>query len=1394
MFRLLSPTATLTSNPAQENHSVNSNSNANTNNADEDIRSQRDALQLRYSQLQEKLNKAVGHLKPLVEENKSLKLKIESLSTINQKSELNNSDTEELLLAEIGALKQSLKVVQDEKENSLQSLHEKIKSLIQENNVLNTENMTLSSLLAIKDAEIAALRSSEADIQNQLANSLDKLKTTELELASVAPVQITQPKLQQSQEKVTELVAKLTQVTEANVVLTDKLALFQELQAGSKSQKKRTQIVLKKDLVQNNVKIADSQQENGSADHDEKILVQTLRDTCQTLENRVAQLSDNLIVAESTRTNLDNELHTERTEASNLRAEIVDRDLRTQSLQEVSDARVLAVEKRLDQANTLRDQLSIELESLKSNFEESENGAMQIRQLKFNTDSLVHEVERLLRRLVYELQRREFAAAGVENNFSLFKDVDSSVLSSLELREVFDLLKVEINEFVVAVKNEIVGYHANIVREQIEAVSAEYDQFMVDLNTELEEKTKTLHELQQQLVSVSKDKVQVSSENNVLMEKLRQLKTITPKIQEEMEANKNLKKQVDALNQQISNLTDEKALLKAQIIELNTAALAVAESSVTSAAAIAAQSEATATADEATSLALQEELLSLQVEYERLRTKLTALQHHMAESEDAFNQDLLKTQATVDEYKLQLDALERERETWEDMARESRETVVQAEEAAAEARAEAAEARNALDDAIRGRERDAISLGNLQSVLEEFQASKQADIDLAIDGISKQLAICAKSLEEYKQRAAAAEEKLNSVDLNAPSAVELETQLHERNIEIGKLRGRVISLETYLTEAIRRAESADSQVDRRLISNLLVQFLSIQRGDSKRFEVLTVIASVLKLSDEDRVKIGILRKIGGDSIRGPRSPGGGESFTDLWISFLIKEAGTAERAAQIKEANAASIAVSASGASAGSDNGGSMSLNGGETPSRVSEASTDGPPSQVRREMKRPLLVVLDLNGTLIDRVGKGIERAAANRNPLCPAAPDLTLNNHKVYLRPYLDVFLKFLFENFHVAAWTSATPKNSAPLADFIFEPFGGAKPLEFLWDREKCIIEPMPGKEYNSVKDLARIWSNNNLDRQQNLSAKSSRSSSPSPSSSSSLSTASPLSLSSGISQRAPSPDSLLSAANIEQSDDYPGPHSLWNQHNTILIDDSASKSCRTPLNHLLVPTFSVGNLSLAPNCDEDTVLLITMAYLESLLESHDRSIQSQLFSTRNNSSLIDNTRTQYQKQQNQWSVQKFMKESPLYLEIGSATYLNSKYCMMPSPEMRVLRHRYGANRPIMSEIRIAQTRACEIAAAAKTEVVKSKAEEKSNARAEDTRDDIVFSIVGGKKWERKKSRWNIIEKEEKEIEGEKKQKEERNEFEDANSEHLYKKVRKGRNNNPLSKEIEKGIQDL
>ena len=91
---------------------------------------------------------------------------------------------------------------------------------------------------------------------------------------------------------------------------------------------------------------------------------------------------------------------------------------------------------------------------------------------------------------------------------------------------------------------------------------------------------------------------------------------------------------------------------------------------------------------------------------------------------------------------------------------------------------------------------------------------------------------------------------------------QLEQEMKERNIIIGKLRHEAVILNEHLKNALSRLrrESSEDCVDRRLMSNLILQFLSMPRADTKRYEILRLIASILQWDDAEREKAGLQRQ------------------------------------------------------------------------------------------------------------------------------------------------------------------------------------------------------------------------------------------------------------------------------------------------------------------------------------------------------------------------------------------------------------------------------------------------------------------------------------------------------------------------------------------------------
>ncbi|KAF9949337.1 hypothetical protein BGZ70_001824, partial [Mortierella alpina] len=308
---------------------------------------------------------------------------------------------------------------------------------------------------------------------------------------------------------------------------------------------------------------------------------------------------------------------------------------------------------------------------------------------------------------------------------------------------------------------------------------------------------------------------------------------------------------------------------------------------------------------------LEEELMASHDHYEKTSRELEHLRRRLVDIQEDASAEVVEKENLIHELQSRLQREEREREDWETMAQEQR---ASKDQAVANMRAMERErdAARAEKDSLRQElDRELMSLNNLQTVLEEFQSAKESEIQFALEGLYRQLNASKASLEEYQGRAQAAEasfrsEQLRHLTLDVERARQLEREVKEKNLTIGKLRHDAVIQQGHLTEAMRRLKEENSQntVDIPLISNLFISFLNIPRGDQKRFEILQLISGVLKFTDEQREQAGLIRKAGSGlgamtpTTSGSRSPSmeqmrqhpePKESFIDMWASFLIRE-------------------------------------------------------------------------------------------------------------------------------------------------------------------------------------------------------------------------------------------------------------------------------------------------------------------------------------------------------------------------------------------------------------------------------------------------------------------------------------------------------------------------
>ncbi|CAG8472399.1 28628_t:CDS:2 [Gigaspora margarita] len=311
---------------------------------------------------------------------------------------------------------------------------------------------------------------------------------------------------------------------------------------------------------------------------------------------------------------------------------------------------------------------------------------------------------------------------------------------------------------------------------------------------------------------------------------------------------------------------------------------------------------------------LQSELSMSRNEHDSMSQRLQTLETHLYEIQHQTSQELSEKDNIIRDLQINLERSEREREDAGVSAMELKSAKDELLSRIKHLEREI-ETLKYEKEALRvEKNSESESLANLQSVLEEFEAAKQSEIREAIEGIQRRLSTSSKELAEFKERALLAEVGYYfSMCVKCLEGIgrttQYEKEIKEKNLLIGKLRHEAVILNEHLTEALRRMREEST-------------FFNTPRGDSKRFEILQLMANMLQWTEEQKEQVGLIRKAASKTldersnswgsglwtptIERPRSrlsediprtivrineePPSKESFSDMWISFLLKEA------------------------------------------------------------------------------------------------------------------------------------------------------------------------------------------------------------------------------------------------------------------------------------------------------------------------------------------------------------------------------------------------------------------------------------------------------------------------------------------------------------------------
>ncbi|KAK1772537.1 putative golgi matrix protein [Phialemonium atrogriseum] len=259
---------------------------------------------------------------------------------------------------------------------------------------------------------------------------------------------------------------------------------------------------------------------------------------------------------------------------------------------------------------------------------------------------------------------------------------------------------------------------------------------------------------------------------------------------------------------------------------------------------------------------------------------------------------------------------------WEVIAMEERSMRESLVDKVADLEEQLATVREAYERAALERDSQSQTIDGLQRALQEIQEARKKELREMVETSEEQLQEMRKRAQDADSRAAEAESAKENLVKELERTAPFEKEVKEKNLLIGKLRHEAIVLNDHLTKALKyiKKTKPEETIDRQIVTNHFLQFLSLDRSDPKKFQILQVIAGLLNWTDEQREQAGLARPGAASSTlrlpsspfhRTPSSPAlnteffsetssmpGKESLAELWAGFLersVEEAGAPSR-------------------------------------------------------------------------------------------------------------------------------------------------------------------------------------------------------------------------------------------------------------------------------------------------------------------------------------------------------------------------------------------------------------------------------------------------------------------------------------------------------------------
>ncbi|KAI4612563.1 hypothetical protein J4E80_007297 [Alternaria sp. BMP 0032] len=300
-------------------------------------------------------------------------------------------------------------------------------------------------------------------------------------------------------------------------------------------------------------------------------------------------------------------------------------------------------------------------------------------------------------------------------------------------------------------------------------------------------------------------------------------------------------------------------------------------------------------------------------EIETLRSRSTLSQQNWIKERD----ELISREAYARE---EFENAKQAMQDWEVLAMNERSLRENLAEKDAELRDQLESMREEYERAARDRDTSNQAVEGLQKALQEVQNLRKAELKKSVETYESQINDLRKQVQAAESASNAAKATLESTQKDLERALPFEKEVKEKNLLIGKLRHEAVTLNEHLTKALRILKKGrpEDNVDRQIITNYFLHFLSIDRSDPKKFEALQLISALLGWTDEQKEQAGLARPGTSSSSTGLRIPlsspfrrtpstaslsaaaadpmlmasssSNKESLAELWQDFLEREA------------------------------------------------------------------------------------------------------------------------------------------------------------------------------------------------------------------------------------------------------------------------------------------------------------------------------------------------------------------------------------------------------------------------------------------------------------------------------------------------------------------------